>query len=184
MSLCQTFLALSTGGILQVVPKHLREDPVAISSIIANHGITNTTATPSELISWVRYGNVEELHKSNWTTVQSGGEPVRDSLKAAFREVNKPGLRLVDCYGPTEITFCCHIRDIDYYAEESSLNTGLEGLPNYPTYIVDSSMKAVPAGIRGEVLIGGAGVVAGYLHTELNTRGFSYDSFASAEFHK
>ncbi len=105
MSLCQIFLALSTGGTLQVVPKHLRADPVAISSIIANHGVTNTTATPSELISWIRYGNVEELRKSNWTTVQSGGEPVRDSLKAAFCNVSKLGLRLVDCYGPTEIKF-------------------------------------------------------------------------------
>ncbi|RYP36755.1 hypothetical protein DL767_003254 [Monosporascus sp. MG133] len=184
MSLCQIFLALSNGGTLHVVPKHLRADPVAISSIIASHGITFTTSTPSELISWIRYGNIDELRKSNWRTVQSGGEPVRDSLQIAFQEMNKPGLRLVDCYGPTEITFCCHSREVDYQAGGTSSNTGLEVLPNYSTYIVDASMKAVPVGMPGEILIGGAGVVAGYLHTELNTRGFAQDSFASPEFHK
>ncbi|KAI2612374.1 PKS-NRPS hybrid [Hypoxylon fragiforme] len=184
MSLCQIFLALSTGGTLRVVPKDLRLDPAAISSIIANDAITNTTATPSELINWIRYGDIEDLRKSSWTTVQSGGEPVRDSLKVAFQKVNKPELVLLDCYGPTEITFCCHSRKVDYQAEETSSDTGLEVLPNYSTYIVDGSMKAVPAGMPGEVLIGGAGVVAGYLHTELNTRGFAHDSFASPEFHK
>ncbi|KAI0185009.1 putative hybrid NRPS/PKS enzyme [Xylaria flabelliformis] len=183
MSLFQVFLALSNGGTLHVVPKHLRADPVAISSIIAKRGITFTTATPSELVSWIRFGNVDELRKSSWRAVQSGGEPVKDSLRAAFRKMNKPGLRLVDCYGPTEITFCSHIREVDYQTERTSPNTGLEVLPNYSTYIVDANMKPVPVGIPGEILIGGAGVVAGYLHTELNTRGFAHDSFAPSEFH-
>ncbi|KAI1749216.1 PKS-NRPS hybrid [Xylaria castorea] len=184
MSLFQAFLALSNGGTLHIVPKHLRADPVAISSIISSSGITFTTATPSELISWIRYGNVEELRKSKWRAVQSGGEPVRDSLEAAFRKMNKLGLRLVDCYGPTEITFCSHTREVNYQTESTSPNTGLEVLPNYSTYIVDASMKPVPVGIPGEVLIGGAGVVAGYLHTELDTRGFADDSFAPPEFNK
>ncbi|KID72760.1 Polyketide synthase-nonribosomal peptide synthetase [Metarhizium brunneum] len=184
MSLCQIFLALSTGGTLQVVPRHLRADPASISSLISSCHITSTTSTPSELISWIRYGNMQELRKSNWRTVQSGGEAVRDSLQTAFRELNKPGLRLVDCYGPTEITFCSHSREVDYQAEGTSSNTGLDVLPNYSTYIVDANMKAVPAGVPGEILIGGAGVVAGYLHAETDARGFAQDSFASPEFRK
>ncbi|KAJ2990480.1 hypothetical protein NUW58_g2929 [Xylaria curta] len=166
MSVFQVFLALSNGGTIHVVPRHLRADPVAISAIIASGGITFTTATP--------FGARQA----------GGGEPVRDSLQAAFQNLNKPGLRLVDCYGPTEITFFCHSREVDYQVEATSSNLGLEILPNYSTYIVDASMEAVPVGIPGEILIGGAGVVAGYLHTELNTRGFAHNSFASPEFHK
>ncbi|KAI0428566.1 PKS-NRPS hybrid [Xylaria sp. FL1042] len=184
MSLFQAFLALSNGGTVHVVPKHLRVDPAAISSIIASHGITFTTATPSELVNWIRYGNTEELRKSNWRNALSGGEPVKDSLRAAFRKVNKPELHLVDCYGPTEITFCSHSREVDYQVDGTSSDARLEVLPNYSTYIVDTNMKAVPVGIPGEIVIGGAGVVAGYLHTELNTRGFANDSFASPEFQK
>ncbi|KAI1304521.1 PKS-NRPS hybrid [Xylaria venustula] len=184
MSLFQVFLTLSNGGTVHVVPKKDRADPVALSSIIASRGITFTTSTPSELVSWVRYGNVDELRKSNWSTALSGGEPVRDSLRAALRDINKPELRLIDCYGPTEITFCSHSREVHYQEEGTSSNAGLEVLSNYSTYIVDSNMKAVPVGVPGEIVIGGAGVVAGYLHTELNTRGFAHDSFASSEFHK
>ncbi|KAI1367101.1 PKS-NRPS hybrid [Xylaria arbuscula] len=183
MSVFQVFMGLANGGAVNVVPKNLRADPVAISSIIASQGITFTTATPSELISWVRYGKVDELKNSKWRSALSGGEPVRDSLKAAFRDINKPELRLIDCYGPTEITFCCHTSEVDYRTEGAA-NAGLEVLPNYSTYIVDANMKAVAAGIPGEILIGGAGVVSGYLHTELNTRGFAHDSFASPEFTK
>lgn len=183
MSVFQVFMALSNGGAVNVVSKHLRADPLAISSIIASQGITFTTATPSELISWVRYGKVDGLKNSNWRSALSGGEPVRDSLKAAFRDVNKPELRLIDCYGPTEITFCCHSSEVDYRTEGTT-NAGLEALPNYSTYIVDANMKAVAAGIPGEILIGGAGVVSGYLHTELNTRGFAHDTFASPDFTK
>ncbi|RDL33251.1 putative hybrid nrps pks [Venustampulla echinocandica] len=187
MSLCQTFLTLSNGGTLHVVPKQLRGDPLAISSIIATQGITFTTATPAEYISWIRYGKSVDLGKSSWRLAQTGGEPVSKALKDAFREVSNSGLHLVDCYGPTEITFCCSSRDVDYWAEVPNEDgtdnaTGLQTWPNNSVYIVDTNMKAVPVGIPGQVLIGGAGVVAGYLHSELDARGFATDTFAPTDF--
>ncbi|KAM0334359.1 hypothetical protein ACHAQA_001385 [Verticillium albo-atrum] len=186
MSLCQIFLALSNGGTLYVVPKELRGDPVAISHIIAKEGITFTTATPSEIVSWIRYGDPLVLGKSSWRIVQSGGEPVATSLVSSLRNVGKPDLRLVDCYGPTEITFCCHSREVDYWQDHVSALTadqkGLQIWPNYSVYILDANQKPVPAGMSGEIAIGGAGVVAGYHHSELNSRGFRRDTWASREF--
>ncbi|KAK2030524.1 PKS-NRPS hybrid [Colletotrichum zoysiae] len=187
MSLCQIFLALSNGGTLHIVPRELRGDPVAISSIISREGITFTTATPSELNSWIRYGDPVALRNSAWRVVQSGGEPVRDSLITSFRQVGKPDLQLVDCYGPTEITFCCHSREVDYQRDTISGATdaevkGLQTWPNCSVYILDNNQRPVPAGVAGEVAIGGSGVVAGYLHSELDTRGFKRDSWASNEF--
>lgn len=187
MSLCQTFLALSNGGALYIVPRELRGDPVAISSIISNKGISFTTATPSEVASWITYGDPMALRKSAWRVVQSGGEPVRDSLVASFRQVSKPDLRLVDCYGPTEITFCCHSREVDWQAGSvpdaiDGAGKGLNIWPNRSCYIIDSNQRPVPAGVAGEVAIGGSGVVPGYLHSELDARGFITDSWASNAF--
>ncbi|KAI3317086.1 PKS-NRPS hybrid [Xylariaceae sp. AK1471] len=187
MSLCQIFLALSNGGTLYVVPRQLRGDPVAISTIIANEGITFTTATPSELVSWIRYGDPVALGKSAWNMAQSGGEPVRDSLIESFRQVGKHDLRLIDCYGPTEITFCCHSREVDYQhgpvpCPTEADHNGLQVWPNYSVYILDAHQKPVPAGISGEIAIGGSGVVAGYLHSELDARGFLRDSWVPPEF--
>ncbi|KAI1463640.1 putative hybrid NRPS/PKS enzyme [Daldinia caldariorum] len=191
MSLAQIFLALANGGILHIVPKELRGDSVAISNIIATQGITFTIATPSEYISWIRYGQIEDLAGSNWVTSMAGGEPVTKTLTSAFQEVGKADLKLIDCYGPTEITFCSNSRDVDYRSDladslqdpnSGSDATGLKTWPNYSVSIVDANMKAVPVGMPGEVLIGGAGVVAGYLHSELDSQGFARNGFASAEF--
>ncbi|GFF45571.1 hybrid NRPS/PKS enzyme, putative [Aspergillus lentulus] len=108
MSLSQTFLALSNGGTLRIVAKQLRGDPQAISPLIATEGITFTKATPSEYISWLRYGDTDGLRHSSRRVAVSGGEAVTDTLILAFRQLEKSDLELIDCYGPTEITFCSH----------------------------------------------------------------------------
>ncbi|KAK7984741.1 hypothetical protein PG988_002363 [Apiospora saccharicola] len=195
MSLCQIFLALSTGGALYVVPKQLRADPEAISQIIAMEGISHTTATPSELASWIRYGNGQVLAKSDWRVIQSGGEPMRDSLLRELGQLGKLDLRLIDCYGPTEVTFCCHSKEVNYYRQQADetagtvkqATSGSDGFriwPNCSVYILDAHQRPVPVGVSGEIAIGGSGVVAGYLHNELDARGFRRDSWASAEFLK
>ena len=181
MSLSQIFLTLSNGGTLHVVPKRFRGDPTAISSIIADHGITFTETTPSEYISWLRYGNIHDLRNSSWTIAVSGGEMVTDALTSAFRQLEKPDVRLIDCYGPTEITFCSHSREISYH--EPVCKGELATWPNYSVCIVDAStIKPLPVGVPGEVLIGGAGVVSGYLHSEADKQRFLRDRFASPEF--
>ncbi|KAI1505453.1 putative hybrid NRPS/PKS enzyme [Biscogniauxia marginata] len=184
MSLSQTFLTLSNGGTLHVVPRRFRGDPASISSIIKKQGITFTETTPSEYISWIRYGDIDNLRHSSWRIAVSGGEMVTNSLKTAFSEVGRSDLRLIDCYGPTEITFCSNSREVNYQEELSQelASVGLRTWPNYSVYIVDANMKPIPVGMPGEVLIGGAGVVAGYLHSELSSRGFRRDSFASPEY--
>ncbi|KAF9886948.1 hypothetical protein FE257_010689 [Aspergillus nanangensis] len=181
MSLSQIFLTLSNGGTLRIVSKDMRGDPQAISSLIAADGVTFTEATPSEYISWLRYGDKEALRHSKWRIAISGGEPVTESLIHAFQDLQKPDLRLIDCYGPTEITFCSHSREINYNNLDDTPR-GLETWPNYSVYIVDGQMKPVPTNTPGEVFIGGAGVVAGYLHSELNSNGFTRDGFVSPEF--
>ncbi|KAF4824807.1 Polyketide synthase-nonribosomal peptide synthetase [Colletotrichum siamense] len=184
MSLSQIFLALSNGGTVHVVPRELRGDPEAISSIIAKEGITFTTATPSEAISWISYGDSAALGKSSWRKLLSGGEPVKESLTKSLRKVDNPDLELVDCYGPTEITFCCSTRVVDYRLDSipSTEAEGFKTWPNYSVYILDANRKVVPAGVLGEIAIGGAGVVAGYSHRELNNVGFAQDAWASSEF--
>lgn len=185
MSLSQTFLTLSNGGTLYIVPRRFRGDPLTISSIIASQGITFTETTPSEYVSWVHHGNAENLRGSNWRVAVSGGEMVTEALTKAFQEVGKPSLRLIDCYGPTEITFCSSSKEINYQDVQNAQTPGGSGLqtwPNYSVAIVDRNMKPMPIGMPGEVLIGGAGVVAGYLHSELDAQGFVRDSFASPEF--
>ncbi|MEL7051987.1 MAG: amino acid adenylation domain-containing protein, partial [Cyanobacteria bacterium J06588_5] len=71
--------------------------------------------------------------------------------------------RIINGYGPTEgTTFtCCHTitaTDLD-----STVPIGYP-LPHTHTYVLDEDLQRVPAGIPGELYVGGAGVARGYLN--------------------
>ncbi|KAI6472412.1 putative Hybrid PKS-NRPS biosynthetic cluster [Pyricularia oryzae] len=184
MSLSQIFLDLANGGTVHVVPRELRGDPEAIASIIAREGITFTSATPSEVISWIEHGSLSELGSSSWRKVVCGGEPVKESLINGLRKIDKPDLAFFDGYGPTEITFCCAMRAVDYRSDATpdAEAGGFKPWPNVSVYILDADQKIVPAGVTGEIAIGGGGVVAGYGDHKLSAAAFKHDKWASSEF--
>ena len=187
MSLSQTFLALTTGGTLYVVPRALRGDSIALSNIIISQGVTFTEATPSEYISWLRHGDLKSLRNSDWKVAVSGGEKLTENLLTVFQNLAKSGLRLLDCYGPTEITFCSNSREVPYsaadLASKRKQSSALRTWPNYSIYIVDQDLQAVPLGFSGEVLIAGAGVASSYLNNDILSRErFLHDKFATDDY--
>ncbi|KAI9768100.1 MAG: putative Hybrid PKS-NRPS biosynthetic cluster [Geoglossum simile] len=186
MSVAQSFDALCSGGTLYIVPQMRRGDSAEIARIIIEERVTYTLGTPSEYLSWLRRGNSKALKSSQWKVACSGGEKITQTLKREFRALGKPELRLFDCYGPTETSFCSHTAEISYADDKGgSGETGsaLRLCPNYSVCIVDDSLKPVPVGVLGELLIGGIGVASGYLgNTELNSQKFLPNTFASPEF--
>ncbi|RDL40494.1 uncharacterized protein BP5553_00473 [Venustampulla echinocandica] len=184
MSLVQILWPLCSGGSIYVVPQSGRGDPVAISNIISSENISVTAATPSEYISWIRFGDLDSVRKSTWTLAISGGELVTRNFAQVFRDLDKPGLQVMNCYGPTEITFFSHFSEF-FFADNDWVATSPSLVPwtNYATYIVDSSLKPVPAGVPGEVVISGMGVSSGYLNMkEITNQRFLADNFASNDF--
>lgn len=184
MSVAQSFNAICTGGTLYIVPRKSRGDSVEIAKTIAEEGITYTLGTPSEYISWLRHGNSEALRNSQWKVACSGGEKISKIFKQEFRALGKQALKLFDCYGPTEISFCSHTIEVPYDDKSASEpGSTFEVWPNYSAYVVDDNLKPVPVGIPGEILIGGIGIARGYLNNqELTSQKFLEDSLASPEF--
>ena len=66
----------------------------------------------------------------------------------------------INGYGPSEAT-CLASTSI---LNDKSLVTIGKPLPNTVQYIVNERLELVPAGVKGELLIGGAGVAIGYLN--------------------
>jgi len=185
MSLVQIFWPLCSGGSVYIVPQSARGDSIAISSIISSERISITAATPSEYISWIQFGEMDALRKSSWALGISGGEKITENLTHIFRALNKQGFRLMNCYGPTEITFFSHFSEMSFKNDSLMDQNCLSLKPwsNYSTYIIDSNNKPVPAGIPGEVVIGGMGVASGYLNMKEKTNErFLLDNFASDTF--
>lgn len=93
--------------------------------------------------------------------VLTGGEALSPSHTRKLLE-KFPGLRLTNCYGPTECTTFALTHDIS--AEDPSTYSAPLGIPigNTETYILDSSGNPVPAGIPGELCLGGQGLALEY----------------------
>jgi hybrid polyketide synthase / nonribosomal peptide synthetase ACE1 len=188
-SMWQIFMAISNGAALYVVPKTLRGDAAALVHLIVSESITVTGATPSEYVSWLRYGNTELLKSSKWRMAISAGEEMTGSMKQEFRGLEKPDLKLFNGYGPTEGTLSCNKVEISYSEiEDGSLDAQKRTpvgytAPNYSIYIVDENLNPLPVGMPGQVLIGGAGVAAGYLNNEdMSVQRFRPDPHAPPEY--
>jgi amino acid adenylation domain-containing protein len=191
MSLSQIFKALCHGWSLSILPRELRGDALAISRTIRRHNVTVTVATPSEYSSWLGYGG-EDLHASSqWKTAFCGGEPVTEALQSQFRSLPLKHIRIYNHYGPTETTFAAtsteislHTQENKRFSEDPEMETASAGfpLPGYAVYVLDDQMRPLPAGVQGEIYIGGAGVGHGYLNRpSLSSERFVADIFASQE---
>lgn len=191
MSLMQIMTALCFGGTVCLLPRKYRGDARAVSETITRYNITHTYGTPSECLSWLRYADSGALRKSSWKTALVGGERLAPSVLKAFAAVGKQDLRFHHMYGTTESTFCAAVTELDYASNAAGESISTEAQPNYPAgvalpnynvYILDEQRKPVPAGLQGEIYIGGAGVSLGYLNNaSLAAETFMPDPFATPD---
>ncbi|MFD0727554.1 non-ribosomal peptide synthetase [Lysobacter brunescens] len=85
------------------------------------------------------------------------------------------GSELWNVYGPTETTVWSTIERVQ--PGEGAVSIG-RPIDNTEVYVVDARMQPVPAGVPGELLIGGLGVAQGYLdRPELTREKFIADPF-------
>ncbi|KAH6627325.1 hypothetical protein F5144DRAFT_494218 [Chaetomium tenue] len=162
ISILQIFASLCYGGTLVIPDVTKRRDPTALCDLVASQGVTMTFATPTEYLSWAKHGT-EQLRDSQWRCAMTGGEPLTNSLLGVFKSLAKADLQLINCYGPTEASIGCADRVVDFHKSLDS-NLEMSVLPNYRLVVVDDDFQPVPAGVPGQILIGGAGVAAGYLN--------------------
>ena len=108
-----------------------------------------------------------------------GGEAALPERVAAWFDCLGNRVRLLNTYGPTETTVVATV------AEMSRANGREERVPigrplaNYRAYVLDRTLQPVPAGVRGELYIGGASLARGYLNRpELTAERFIADPFA------
>lgn len=89
-----------------------------------------------------------------------GGEELKPTQVKTLKTLN-PQVKIYNEYGPTESTVGC-------IAWEVSGDTIFIGKPimNTSVYILGTAMEIVPAGVIGEIFIGGAGLARGYLNNQ------------------
>ncbi|MFD5259227.1 amino acid adenylation domain-containing protein, partial [Streptomyces bobili] len=95
--------------------------------------------------------------------LMTGGEAVPGQAVARWQQAH-PGVPVVNHYGPTEATVGC--TDYPVPAHTPAGATVPIGRPMWNTqaYVLDTTLRPVPAGVAGELYIAGAQLARGYLH--------------------
>jgi amino acid adenylation domain-containing protein len=146
-----------------------------VASLITRHNVTHLQCTPSFLrVATFLSGTTEALRSLRHLLV--GGEPLPADLVRDLGDV--PGRRVLNMYGPTETTVWSTCWPVD---GNQPISIG-RPIANTQVYILDRARRLVPAGVAGEIFIGGAGVARGYLNrVELTADRFVPNPFVPGE---
>lgn len=172
------FPALTTGGCLHVISQKRAESQALIADYFEREKIDVLKIVPSHLAALQSGKNPERVMPRRRLIV--GGEASRLDWIERLRLMS-PECEIYNHYGPTETT----VGVLTYHvgAQLPSTRTGTlplgRPLPNSRVYVLDETGQPVPAGVEGELFIGGSGVTRGYLNRpELTTEKFLVDPFS------
>jgi amino acid adenylation domain-containing protein len=169
------FPPLISGGCVQLISAGASMDGDALGAELAGRLLDVIKITPSHLRALLAGDSVAVLPR-RWLVL--GGEALPWDLveRVAARA---PEVRILNHYGPTETTVgcCAYLVDGDRRAESQTVPIGFP-LAGARAYVLDEHLEPVPAGVPGELCIGGAGVARGYVGGENGSARFAADPFA------
>lgn len=150
-SKCSKLTSIQQGGVAEDVAK----DDFTIPALIEKHSVTHFQFTPSMATMLVSDPETKKS-LSQLKHMMVGGEALTPALaESLLTSVNG---RVTNMYGPTETTIWSSTSDV---ALNQPVSIGT-AIANTQIYIVDNNLNPLPAGVAGELVIGGDGVVRGY----------------------
>nr|WP_063817890.1 non-ribosomal peptide synthetase [Herbidospora sakaeratensis] len=143
------FVALTGGGRLVLAGDDFARDPLSLAGLLRDSGARFMQASPT---TW------RMLAECGWRPPKgfrllSGGEAMDADL---VRRLLGTDAEVWNNYGPSEATVFC-------FGTRLSGGRAWTQAANTTTYLLDERLEPVPAGVPGQLYVGGAGLAAGYL---------------------
>ena len=166
--------ALLHGGTLVICPSRVPTLDT-LGRLIAEHDV-NTMLLTAAFFNLVIKESPHILKPLKY--LLAGGEAL-SSWHVAEALRNLPEVRLVNAYGPTEnsVISTTYTFDRDTFDPDRPIPIG-RPIGNSSCYVLDRFMRLVPAGVTGELYVGGDGVARGYVNRpDLTAERFLADPF-------
>ncbi|HEU4455341.1 MAG TPA: amino acid adenylation domain-containing protein, partial [Longimicrobium sp.] len=161
MSVEEIFPTWAAGATVVFRPADL-PDGEGFSRLVEERGITLLDPPTAFFHEWMRALEEGAPFPRTLRLCVIGGERVREDAVAAWTRL-AGGARLLNSYGPTETTVTATTYEARAGADpRAPVPIGCP-VGGTRAYVLDRRMRPVPAGVPGELYLGGAGVARGYL---------------------
>ncbi len=162
-SVWEMYGALLYGGTLIIIPSQVARDPSEYRKLLIENKVTVLNQTPTAF-----YGLSAEEQKHSDRSLQLryiifGGEALKLPMLGNWHR-KYPGTKLVNMYGITETTVHVTYKEVTEADMNSTICNIGRPIPTLSAYIMDAGLRLMPAGVPGELCIGGLGVAKGYLN--------------------
>ncbi|MEV5906649.1 amino acid adenylation domain-containing protein, partial [Streptomyces sp. NPDC052127] len=147
-------LGLLSGGRLVVVPADRRVPGAPLADYANEHGITFMILPPALLAAMP-----DDVQLPPRATLLAGTERVSPELVGRYAR----GRMMFNAYGPTEATTNSTLGLCDPDTPPGTIVPIGVPDPGTRAYVLDDRLRPVPAGVTGELYLGGAGLARGYL---------------------
>ena len=167
-SVMDMFVPLLGGARVVLASGETLHSPGRLAALMRGAGVS-FALLPSAVLSLLGGEDFPGLR-----VLMTGGEELPSEVARCWV---RPGLRFVNAYGPTEATVIAAYQELDGSVYPPPI--GGANWPNYQVYVLDGYLNLVPAGVVGELHVGGAGVARGYLSRPgLTSQRFVADPFS------
>ncbi|MFI5781963.1 non-ribosomal peptide synthetase [Nocardia sp. NPDC051570] len=146
------------GGTVVLVPGEINH--LTLAEMLGENGANTILLTPSLTEVALR----QDIRPGDLRTIALGGEQLSHDLARRVREFFGATVRLVNSYGPTEVSLVCtsHLITGATSPMTGSVPIGLPS-PGTTVHLLDPRGRLVPDGEVGELYVGGPQVADGYL---------------------
>jgi amino acid adenylation domain-containing protein len=162
-SVWEIYGALLFGGKLVIVPKMISRDSESFCDLLESEGVSVLNQTPSAFYSLIQNGDLYRRSLPHLRYVIFGGEALSPGKLGEWKH-HHPGVNLINMYGITETTVHVTYKEIGGYEIANNISNIGRPIPTLSVLVLDKQQRLLPAGVTGEMYVGGFGVARGYIN--------------------
>ncbi|MBP2479340.1 amino acid adenylation domain-containing protein [Crossiella equi] len=164
----EVFSTLTAGAVLVIADAESRRDGAHLAGQLRTEAITTITMPPAVVPA------LDPVTLPDLRTVALAGDVLPPEVAAEWA----PAHNLVNVYGPTEATVAVTLHPVATGEVVRGVPLGAP-IPGVRAYVLDTALHPAPAGVTGELYLGGIAPARGYLGDPGATAG----AFVADPFH-